>query len=135
MKNSFRKIRSKLKNPDYNRLFENFLLLSILQGLNYILPLITFPYLVRVLGVEKFGLLSFATATIGYFLIITDYGFNLSATREIAVHRENKEKIQEIFNSVMIIKFILLILSLILLTVLVVFFDKFMHDWEVYYLT
>ncbi|MCX7641046.1 MAG: oligosaccharide flippase family protein, partial [Elusimicrobiales bacterium] len=53
----------------------------------------------------------------------------------IAVHRENKEKIQEIFNSVMIIKFILLILSLILLTVLVVFFDKFMHDWKVYYLT
>ena len=117
------------------RLTENFLSLSVLQALNYLLPLITLPYLVRVLGPEKYGLISFAQAFIGYFVILTDYGFNLSATREISINRENEEKVSEIFSSVMIIKFLLGILSFFILGLILLFIPKFKNDWIIYLFT
>ncbi|HHI03288.1 MAG TPA: flippase, partial [candidate division Zixibacteria bacterium] len=84
------------RNEKYGRLIENFFSLSILQGANYLLPLITLPYLVRVFGAEGYGQVMFAYSFIQYFVILTDYGFNLSATRSVSVNRENSAKISEI---------------------------------------
>ncbi|HNS26312.1 MAG TPA: oligosaccharide flippase family protein [Methanobacteriaceae archaeon] len=98
------RINEILENKDYQRILENILSLFSLQGLNYILPLVTFPYLTRVLGPEKYGLVAFALAFIGYFQILTDYGFNMSATREISIHREDEERVSRIYSSVLATK-------------------------------
>ena len=66
------------------KLLGNMFWLYSLQGLNYFIPFAVLPYLVRVLGVERYGLVSFAQAFAQYFVILTDYGFNLFATKQIA---------------------------------------------------
>jgi len=117
------------------KVISNIMSLLILQGANYILPLITLPYLVITLGIEKFGILAFALAIIRYFTILIDYGFNLSATREISIHIKDKELISKIFTSVIVIKTILLIISFIILWLSIQWFDKLNQYQDVYYLT
>ena len=72
---------------EYRGLIKNYSSLGLVQLSNYILPLITLPYLSRVLGVDFFGLVMMAQAIMIYLTIITDYGFNLTATKEIAKNR------------------------------------------------
>ena len=128
------KLKQKFQSEEKKRLLSNFFSLSILQGSSYILPLITFPYLVRVLGPEKFGLLGFAGATVAYFTLLISFGFNLSATRQISIHRGDKDKIGQIFSAIISIQLIFFLLSLALLSILIFSFEKFSQDWYVYYL-
>lgn len=100
-------------------LFKNFLALSTLQIINLILPFITLPYLARILGVTNYGVVVMVYSVMQLLSILTDYGFNLSATKEISLHRDNPSKINSIFSSILIIKVILLILALIILLVLI----------------
>lgn len=106
--------------------------LFTLQGANYLLPLVTLPYLVRVLGPEKFGLIAFAQAFIQYFVVATDYGFNLSATRDVAVHRENPQKLGEIIGAVMTIKIVLAVTGALVLACLVLLIPTFRQHWPLY---
>ena len=120
---------------DKKSLIENFLSLSLLQGLNMILPLITFPYLVRVLGIDNFGLVNFSLSIIGYFNILVSFGFELSATKDISLNRENKQKLSEIFSSVTIIKIGMFIFSIAILSILILFIDSMNENLRLYYAT
>lgn len=113
-----------IKAKNNSRLIQNFSYLSILQILNLLLPLITYPYLIRILGKEIYGLVIFAQTVISYFVILVNFGFNISATKEISKHRDNYEKLSEIVSSVFIIKFVLFIISIILLLILIPFIPK-----------
>ncbi len=117
---------------DRRRLLGNMASLFTLQGANYALPLVTLPYLVRVLGPEKFGLIAFAQAFIQYFVVATDYGFNLSATRDVAVHREDPQKLGEIIGAVMTIKVALALAGAVVLAFLIFLIPTFRQPWPLY---
>ncbi|MGE8431906.1 MULTISPECIES: flippase [Chryseobacterium] len=116
-------------------LIGNFSYLFIINIANYIIPFVTFPYIVRVIGVEKFGLLSFALSIITYFTIIVDYGFNLYATREVSINRNSRTKLNQIFSNVVFIKIMLSILCFIVLCIVISLFPILRNNPEVYLYT
>ncbi len=120
---------------EYKRLIYNFFSLTSLQIANYLLPVITFPYLVRVLGVEKFGLISFALAFIAYFTIVVDYGFNITAVKDISLYRNNPERLSKIVSSVLFIKILLLFLSFLIVIGIVFKVEKFFLHYPLYLFT
>jgi PST family polysaccharide transporter len=91
--------------------------------------------LVKVLGVEKFGLLAFITVTVGYFEVLIEYGFGLTATKDIASSREDKEALSRIVSSVLLIKLFFIGISLILLTLFLQLSPRFLEDSFVYYVS
>lgn len=116
-------------------IFKNFTALGIIQILNYAIPFITLPYLARVLSVDKFGLIFFAQACIDYITRFVDFGFNQSGVRELAINRDDSQKVNEIFNSIFFVKFGLLITSFLFLSIIIFSFNKFRSDWLLYYFT
>ena len=79
------------------RLRDNILALGVVQLSNYAIPLITLPYLTRVLGPEAYGKVAFAQVLMAYFILLTDYGFSWSATRKISAHRAERAYISRVF--------------------------------------
>ena len=123
-------IKGKLNNP----MATNFISLVLLQGVKYLLPLLSFPFLFRILGVERYGLVTFGYALMQYFVMFTDFGFNLSATKYISQHRNNLRAINAYLNSAMIGRVVLCFISFIVLLVLISTFDKFRSESTLYIL-
>jgi len=114
---------------------KNFALLTALQVVTYALPLVIIPYLFRVLGPDKFGLIAFAQAFAQCFIILTDYGFSISATKEISLCRSQHGQVCKAFSLVMMVKAFLVALSILILGAIVYFVPRFRHDWLVYILS
>ncbi|MFL9786818.1 flippase [Vibrio cyclitrophicus] len=101
---------------------QNVFYLAIVQISQYIIPLITFPYLTRTLTAEGFGELGFYTAIFAYVILITEYGFSLTATAEIAKNKTDKKELNRVFWSVINIKLLLAVTSTILAFSLAIIF-------------
>ena len=91
------------------------------------LPLISLPYLATVLGAEQLGRMAFALSVGQILIILTDYGFNLSAPKAIAINQENRQKIAEIWCAVTTIRISLALAGLGTI-ILTSFVSKKAHD-------
>ena len=129
------KISSIAKNKDAKTVAGNFMWLSALQVAGYVFPLITMPYLARVIGVDGYGKIAFAAAIVLWAQIISEWGFNQTATRDVAHNRENIEKVSEIFSNVLWARCTLAILTFLGLVILILVIPKFRIEWDVLLIT
>lgn len=77
------------------------------------------PYIIRIIGLEKFGVINFAAAYAGFFVILCDFGFNVTANREIARNQNDHEAISAVAGSVYIIKTGLFLFSAVIFLALI----------------
>ena len=100
---------------NWHGLIQNTLWLYLVQISGYLLPFLTLPYLARVLSVEHFGQIAYAQIITWNFVTLTEYGFNLTATRDVSVQRHEPERLSAIFNAVMAAKLLLTLVGLVIL--------------------
>lgn len=124
-----------IKNKDGKVLVSNFGYLMILQITSYIFPLITIPYLARVIGVEGFGKIAFAAAVVVWLKTVADWGFDYTATRDVARTRDNLEEVSKIFSNVLWARISLTLISLLLLLLLISIIPYFRENKEILLIT
>ena len=105
-----------MKKTKHKQLIENFFSLSILNALNVLLPLVTLPYILHVVGKANYGAYSYVYVVLQYVILFSTYGFNFSATKLISQNREDKHAVSRIYSAVIACKSIIaVVLSLVLL--------------------
>jgi len=103
-----------------NRLIKNTTMLYIMNIAKLIFPLLTLPYLTRVLSKECYGTVSYVKAVMQYMQIVVDFGFTLSATKDIVTVRNNHKTVSEIIGSVLCAKLMLASGAFIILIICIV---------------
>src|SRR5271168_4953465 len=79
----------------------NVIALYGVQACTYALPLLTFPYLARVLGPSGWGVVVFAQAIGIVITCVVEYGFDISASRETSRQRNDPGRLSELISGVL----------------------------------
>ena len=86
---------------------------TVLQGLNYLIPLFVWPYLIVVLGAGGFGVVGFALSFVQFLMLVVDFGFNLTATKQVAT-AVSQEAIDAITSATLYAKALLFALAVMI---------------------
>jgi O-antigen/teichoic acid export membrane protein len=105
-----------------------------LNVLNLLFPIITAPYISRVLGVENIGLVNFVTAYVSYFVLFAALGVNYYGVREIARHKNSQEETSGIFSGLLIITLIAAFAVTACYLATVFFVPMLRKDWPLFVL-
>lgn len=121
-------------NAKKNKLVYNFFSLGAVQAISSLIQLLVIPHVIGKIGVDGFGVVAVAQVVMFYFAVFTDYGFNQSATKDIALYKGDHKKVSQIFFKVFFSKLFLCFIALILLFLLVLFIPLFRMHRLLYYM-
>lgn len=101
-----------------SKVANNTIMLMIFNVAKILFPFITLPYLTRVLSTDTYGTVTYVKTVMTYMQLLVDFGFVLSATKDIVKVRENKEKLGYVIGDTMMARIILGIVGFILIVIL-----------------
>lgn len=113
---------------------KNFFYSAFLTTANYIFPLLTFPYVTRVLGVANFGICGFIDGIINYFILFSTMGIAVVGIREISVTKSKIDKMNETFVDLLMINAIFTVISVLALIVCTYLVPKLYEQKELMFM-
>lgn len=117
-----------------NTIKKNVIYSSILTVSGYLFPLLTFPYVTRVLGVNNIGICNFVDSIIQYFIFFSMMGISTIGIREIARTKKNKQELSDTFNSLLTLNLLATILAIIILFLCIFFIPQFQEHKSMFYI-
>lgn len=109
---------------------KNILYSGILTTANYIFPLLTYPYVSRVLGVENIGACNFVDSVIHYFILLSTLGIGVVGIREIASNKTDGKKLQVAFSKLFTINTITTFIAVVVLLFAIYSVDELYNNLE-----
>jgi len=113
---------------------KNFVYSSILAVSGYIFPLLTFPYVSRVLGVTNIGICNFIDSIINYFVLFSMMGIAATGIREVAQHKNDKSTLSNVFSSLLTINAIATFIVLVVLVLVTCFVPQIREYWQLMFI-
>lgn len=126
---------NKVKTIFFNRDFNNLSFLIVQNIANYVFPFLIFSYLIRTIGFEKFGLVAFINAFFSYIILIVEYGFTISATKDITLSKNDTVKISKVVSTVISVKLFLFFICNLILFATYSFNSHLRENFNLYLMT
>lgn len=117
----------------YEVMIHNFSYMTLLKAITIVLPLVTFPYLIKVLGAEKYGLVMWAWAIAQIMIVVVKFGYDTLGVRLIAENINNKQEINRIVSQISFVKLFLFAVVTLFIFILLQF-DKFSEHSVLFYI-
>jgi len=113
---------------------KNFTYNTILTLSSYIVSLLIFPYISRILGVDNIGIVGFVDTTINYFVIFATLGINTVGIRSIAACGNDREKRSQVFSALIVWSFIFTVTVCIIYIIAILSVPRLCEHKELYYI-
>ena len=110
----------------------NVIMNMILTMSSFIFPLITFPYVSRILLPEGTGKVSFATSLISYFSMFAQLGIPTYGIRACAKVRDNRQELTRTAQELLIINLIMSVISYVVLFIAIAFVPRLQNEKTLY---
>lgn len=118
-----------MKSIKYNAIVN-----GILSVANIIFPLITFPYISRVLGVEVNGKLNFASASLTYFSLFATLGLSTYGVKACARVREDRTKLSKTVHELLLINAVTTTIACIALVIAIFVVPRYHQEWKLLFI-
>lgn len=118
-----------------NKSLKNLVVYGIGQAFNLITPLLVIPYIVSICGEEGYGKISVGMALSFFLIVFVDYGSDIVGVKEVAVYREDRDKLEQLFVTTYVAKTVLLLAVIFAASVVFYFVPYFSTEKTLFFLS